>query len=220
MGFGDNTRPKDNANGSTDNQGKSESAYFKLVGEQVIRILDETEDVFAYWRYYMPVNVNGTQQDRSITVGRNGPIAQFMKEIGDQDRRFRKPSKRILSNILDRATSTVKVLDYGPDMLNKFTALHRRVRRPGSMEPMNIWDIDLNVISTPGKEPKDVTRMVYPSDDMSPLAADLKALPKYDLTEFARPMPEDMQVRILAGEDLFEILKELNWTRPVPSVVQ
>lgn len=220
MAFGDNARPKQDASSGTNNTGKTESAYFKLTGEQVVRILDKSEDVFTYWRYYMPVTVNNMQVDRSVVVGRNGPIAQYMREIGDTNKRFRKPQKRILSNLLDRSDNTVKILDYGPDMLTKFTALHQRIRRSGSPDSLNIWDFDLTIVSLPGKEPKDVQRSVYPADDKEPLAAELAALPKYDLSQFARVMPDDMQHRLLVGEDLITILKELNWDRPVASLLQ
>lgn len=219
MGFGDNARPKTNADG-TYATGTGESAYMKLVGDQIIRILDKSEDVFTYWRYYMPVNVGGKQQDRSITVGRNGPIAQFMATLDATDRRFRKPSKRILSNVLDRADDKVKLLDYGPDMLGKFTALHQRVRHPKTFEPMNIWDFDLTIVSTPGKEPKDVQRSVFQSNDFEPLAPELAALLKYDLTQVQHIMPDEYQVRLLQGEDLLDILRELNWGRPTATIPQ
>jgi len=220
MAFGDNARPKTNADGST-STGKFESNYLKLEGDQTIRILDKSEDVPFYWRYYMPVNVGGKQQDRSIVVGRNGPIAQFMVTLDStSDRRFRKPGKRMLLNVLDRSDNRVKILDFGSDLLAKFTALHQRVRRPGTMEPMNVWDFDLTVISVAGKEPKDVQRSVFPGTDMEPLAADLAALPKFDLSQAARIMPDEMQQRILAGDDFIEIMKELNWTRLVPTLPQ
>jgi hypothetical protein len=220
MAFGDNTRPKENAAGGTSYEGKQESAYLKLADEVTIRILDKTEEVPFYWRYYMNVNVGGQRQDRSITVGRNGPIAQYMREIGEADKRFKRPSKRMLLNVLDRATSTVKILDFGSDILNKFTALHQRVRRQTTLEPMNVWDFDLVIVSVQGKEPKDVQRTVFPGEDQNPLADDLQALLKYDLSTVQKIMPDEMQVRILAGEDLNEILRELNWGRPVPTLPQ
>lgn len=219
MAFGDNARPKTNADGSTAT-GTSESNYMKLTGDQTIRILDKTEDVAFYWRYYMPVNVGGKQSDRSIVVGRNGPIAQFMATLDPTDKRFRKPGKRMLLNILDRADSRVKILDFGSDLLSKFTALHQRVRRQDTMEPMNVWDFDLTIVSLAGKEAKDVQRSVFPGNDMKPLAPDLAALPKFDLTQAARVMPDEMQQRILANEDFIEIMRELNWGRLVPTLPQ
>lgn len=219
MAFGDNTRPKTDTTGSTSGAAQ-ESAYMRLEGENTIRILDKSEDVPFYWRYYMAVNVGGKQQDRSIVVGRNGPIAQYMASLGEGDRRYKKPGKRMLLNVLDRADTKVKILDFGADLLGKFTALHQRIRRPGDMQPMNIWDFDIVIISTPGKEPKDVQRTVIPGEDMTPLAKELAALPKYDLTQVARVMPDEMQVRLLEGGDLLEILRELNWGKPVPSIAQ
>lgn len=214
MAFGDNARPRDNKEQSQD------SIYMKLKGDQFIRILDKTENVAVYWRYYMSVNVKGQQQERSIVVGRGGPIAQYMQEIGKEDKRFRSAQKRILSNVLDREDSKVKVLDYGSTMLGQFTALHKRVRNMQTMEPMNLWDFDLNIVSEEGREPKDVKRNVFPGMDQSPLAADLLALPKFDLSLVARPMPDEMQVRILSGDDLNEILRELNWERQIATLPQ
>ncbi len=143
-----------------------------------------------------------------------------MREIGEGDKRFRKPGKRHLSNVLDRADNRVKLLDYGSDLLNKFTALHQRVRNQATFQPMNVWEFDLNIISLAGKEAKDVQRTVFPSDDQGPLAAELQALPIFDLTLVQRPMPEEYQERLLQGEDLLEILKDLSWERPVPTVSQ
>jgi hypothetical protein len=220
LGFGDNTRPKtagDNANTNTGN-----SVYMKLkpAGDDVIRILNKTEEVPFYWRYFMPVNVGGSRQSRGIVVGRNGPIAKRMAEIGEGNRGFYKPGKRMLLNVLDREDSTVKVLDFGADLLNQFTTYHKRVRSNKTFEPLNIWDVDLRIISTPGKEPKDVKRQVMPDMDQEPLAPDLAALPIYDLTQLCRIMPDEMQERLLADEDLLEILRELNWERPVPTLPQ
>ncbi len=122
--------------------------------------------------------------------------------------------------MLDRRTSQIKILDYGSDLLDKMSVYHQRIRDMATMKPLNIWDFDLMISSTPGKEPKDVKRNVYPADDQNPLALDLQALLLYDLTQVQRIMPDEAQVRILAGEDLNEILRELNWGRPTPTVPQ
>lgn len=226
MAFGDNTRPANDKSGTTSTS-TGESNYLRLAGEQVIRILDKSEDVPFYWRYYMWVNVGGKQQERSITVGRTGPIRDWMSSIGDSDRRFRKPGKRMMLNVLDRTPNEsgqpenkVKILDFGSDLLSKFTTLHNRVRNQKTFEPMAVWDFDLQVISIPGKEPKDVQRNVLPGMDQDPLPEDLQALLKFDLTQAARPMPDEMQRRLIEGEDLLEILRELGWQRLEPTIKQ
>jgi len=220
MGFGDNTRPQGNADAGQ-STGIGESIYIKLSGEQQIRILDKTEDVPFYWRYWMPVNVGGKTQDRSIVVGRSGPIAKFMASIGPEDRKFRKPQKRMLLNVLDRSDGKVKVLDFGADLLDKFTTLHQRVRSQETFEPLPIWEVDLQIISIAGKEPKDVKRNVFPAmENQGPLKGAEAELLKYDLSKVAQVMPDEMQQRLLDGEDLLEILKELNWQRPTPTVAQ
>lgn len=219
MGFGDNTRSKQD---QTADNNQQDTIYFKLLGEQTIRILDRTEDVYSYWRYFMELpNVAGKPQKRSIVV-RYGdtPIRNFMQSIGSEDKRFCKPSKRIISNILDRETGRVFILDYGPDLLNKLTPMHMRVRNYKTFEPMALWDFDLDIISTPGKEPKDVQRNVVAGVNQEPLDPELKALPIFDLTTIVRPMPNEMQTRLLAGEDLIDILKELNWPKPTPTARQ
>lgn len=217
MAFGDNALNRGNAGGTP---AQSESIYFKLTGEQTIRILDKTETVFTYWRYYMPVNVDGKMQDRSIVVDRGGPIASFMAEIGKEDRRYRGVQKRVMSNIFDRATKKVYVLDYGNDLLTKISALHQRVRKYGTMDSMNVWDFDIDIRSVEGKEKKDVRRDVIPGMDQEPLAPEYAALPIFDFRQVIRPMPVEAQARLLAGDDLLEILKELNWPKPTPTVSQ
>lgn len=219
MAFGDNARPQNSGDNAT--QGNKESNYLKLSGDQVVRILTRSEDVPFYWRYYIWVNVGGSKAERSITVGRGGPIAQYMAEIGDTDKRYRKPQKRMLLNVLDRADNRVKILDFGSDLLNKFSALHQRVRSQKTFEPMNLWDFDVQIVTTKtGKEAKDVERTVFPGMDQSPLAPDLAALPVFDLALASRIMPEEMQKRILAGDDLVEILRELDWGRLTPTLPQ
>lgn len=216
MGFGDNIKQKTDGTSAS----AQESIYIKLKGDQTIRLLDQTEDVFSYWRYFIPVNVGGMQQDRSVVVGRGGPISRFMAEIGEGDKRYRKPGRRILFNVLDRADSKVKLLDTGPDLLNKFSALHQRVRNNKTLKPMNVWDFDIQIVSTEGKTPKDVQRNIFPANDTDPLALDLSALLIFDLRAIIHIMPDEMQDRLLRGEDLLDILRELNWERPIPTVPQ
>lgn len=224
MAFGDNTRQKSNADASTNNSSDNSSPWLKLPtdkpDETIIRFMDKTEDVYTYWRYYMKVNVGGKQQDRSLVVGRTGPIRSHMEQLGEDHPMFKRPGKRLLSNVLDRKTSQIKILDYGSQLLDKVSVYHLRVRSFADRSPLNIWDFDVLISSTPGKEAKEVKRDVYPHEDQEPLALDLQALLLYDLTTVQRILPDDAQLRILAGEDLIEILRELNWARPVPTVAQ
>ncbi len=254
MGFGASLQTgSDTGTTSTTDR---EQIYMKLTGENILRVLDEEE--FTYWRYYMPVNVGGKQQDRSIVVGRGGPISEFYGKFDKEDPKRRKVSKRMLLNVLDRTpvkkldsgtvvyptqglevfpkagpngesldgvtvepNNKVLILDLGPDLMTKLTMYHRRSRNAKTFEPMNIWDFDVRVISflPPGKEAKEVQRSVMPDADQEPLPQELKdTLLKFDLSQVVRPMPEAMQRRILDGEDLLEILKELNWPRPQATI--
>ncbi len=232
----------------------TEQVYFKFGGENIIRILDEEE--VTYWRYYMPVKVGDRQQDRSIVVGRGGPIRDFFASMDEKDPKRRRPSKRMLLNILDRTpvkkldgggvvypvqgldvfpkagpngesladvpvepNNKVYVLDLGPDLMGKLNTYHRRARNNKTFEPMSIWEFDIRVVSIPGKEPKDVQRTVMPDADQEPLSKELKdSLLKYDLTQVTHEMPADAQKRLLNGEDLLEILRELNWPRPQATI--
>lgn len=253
MGFGSSMQnsPSEGTAGTNSKQ----QVYFKFGPENIIRVLDEEEVV--YWRYYMWVNVGGKQQERSIVVGRSGPIRDYFSTLDDKDPKKRRPGKRMLLNILDRTpvkklddgsvvvyptqgldgfpkagpngenlanvpvepNNQVYILDAGPDIMGKLATYHRRARNNKTFEPMNIWDFDVRVVSIPGKEAKDVQRTVMPDADQEPLSADLKNnLLKYDLTQVIHIMPDDAQRRILAGEDLLDILRELNWSQPQATV--
>lgn len=254
MGFGSSLQ----TGSSTENASTTdrEQVYMKLTGENILRVLDEEE--FTYWRYYMPVNVGGQQQKRSIVVGRGGPISDFFSKMDKEDPKRLRVSKRMLLNVLDRTPvkkldgnvvvyptqglevfpkagpngesldgisvephNKVLILDLGPDLMTKLTMYHRRSRNARTFEPMNIWDFDVRVISflPPGKEAKEVQRSVMPDADQDPLPKELAdTLLKFDLTQVVRPMPEAAQKRLLAGEDLIEILKELNWPRPQATI--
>lgn len=82
---------------STDN---ANSPYLKLAGEVTVRVLDTEET--AYWRYWMPVNVAGNKQARSIVVGRDGPIARHFASIGKGNQGYVSVQQRRLLNVFDR----------------------------------------------------------------------------------------------------------------------
>lgn len=114
--------------------------------------------------------------------------------------------------------NVVQIMDFGSDLMTKFATLHRRVRNAQTFEPLNIWDFDVHIISVPGKEPKDVQRNVIPGMDQAPLGEEFSGVLKYDLTKIVHIMPDEAQQAVLDGKDLLEILKELNWARPVPTL--
>lgn len=129
------------------------------------------------------------------------------------------PNGEDLSKAPIQPNNKVYILDFGLDIMKKFTTYHGRVRKVGTFEPLNIWDFDVRIISTPGKEAKDVNREMMPDSDQEPLPSELTDnLLKYDLTQVVHPMPNEYQVRLLAGEDLNGLLKELNWGRPEPTI--
>lgn len=104
MAFGHSTQK------SATSESRFDNPYIKLgEGERVVRILDQEERTF--WRYYLQVNVDGRQMGRSIVVGGNdNPIKRYMDRLGEGDKGYVKPGKRMLLNVLDRT----------PVKLNKF----------------------------------------------------------------------------------------------------
>lgn len=233
-----------------------ESPYLKLSeGERVIRILDREER--SYWRYFLDVNVDGKQQGRPIVVGSNdNPVKRFMDRVGEHDPRFRKPSRRMLLNVLDRTLvklnkfgapvyagldgrtfpgvdpstneplantpavphNKVLIMEFGSELMQSLLVIHERIRSNTTFEPLPLWALDIKII-TKGAG-KDTKRMAMPDMDQQPLPAELSALPKFDLTLAARVMPDEMQERLLAGEDYNVIMKELGWERLTPTVAQ
>lgn len=129
------------------------------------------------------------------------------------------PNGENLSNVPVEPNNKVYVLDFGSQLMTDFATYHQRVRKQKTFEPLNIWDFDVRIISIQGKEPKDVKRSVMPGEDQEPLPEELKAsLLMYDLSKVVHPMPDAAQQRLLDGEDLLTILKELNWDRPVATI--
>lgn len=76
--------------------------YLKLSeGERIVRIIDH--EPTEYWRYWLSgPRFTNLGKGRSIVVGKNGPIRQFMDAIGEEDPAFRKVQHRNLLNVLDR----------------------------------------------------------------------------------------------------------------------
>jgi len=78
-------------------------------GDRFIRILGQE---VLYYRYYLRVNIKGSQKDRSIVAGGfNNPIRDFMESIGPEDPRYRTVSQRFYINVIDR--TLVKITSQG-----------------------------------------------------------------------------------------------------------
>ncbi len=111
----------------------------------------------------------------------------------------------------------VYIMEFGPQLLDNLLMLHERIRSQRTYEPLPLWQFDVKIISK-GKG-IDTTRVAFP-DDQTPLSEELLALPKYDLTQVAKPMPVEYQQKLLDGADYNEVMKELGWERPVATVPQ
>lgn len=124
------------------------------------------------------------------------------------------------AGLAETPNNKIYILDFGSEIMKKLVNLHRRVRNQKTFDPMNVWDFDIRLISTKtGPEAKDVSRDVIPDLNQEPLPEELKAsLLKYDLSQAVHVMPDNAQERLLAGEDLLVILKELNWPRPQATI--
>jgi len=189
--------------------------YMKLnEGEHVIRILDEEETI--YWRYWIK-SLNGKQVGRSIAVASmRDPLPAYFAALGKVHPDYQSIQKRFLVNVLDRATGKVKILELGKELLEKFAMLHERIRDRQTFEPLPITRFDVRVIARgTGKE---INRVVLPDEDQSPLSEEVSTQLKYNLKLLARPMPPEFQQRLLAGEDYGDIIKELGWEKPVPTL--
>lgn len=105
MAFGDSLAQKDRVRATYD------SPFFRTTpGDYRIRILDTEETI--YWRYWLPVNVGGTFQDKSINVGKDNPIKRYMDALGKDHPQYKSPNRRFVMNILDR-TPVIKVVKEG-----------------------------------------------------------------------------------------------------------
>jgi hypothetical protein len=116
----------------------------------------------------------------------------------------------------------VMVIDFGNALMRLLMAYHGRVRHMKDFRPLNIWEFDVRIVSTltDPKDAKSVERIVMPDQNQEPLPEELANLPKYDLSQLCRPMPVEMQERLLDGADYLEIIRELGWERPTPTVRQ
>lgn len=241
MAFGDSLKQRNEGA-----QGNRVSPYLALKpGEYTIRILDTEET--TYWRYWLPVNVGGKRQGRSITVGPDNPIRDYMLSLGKEHPQYQSVSRRCVINVLHRSPviiledgkvlnadergqyildgkrvngtpvpeNAVKILEFGNSVLESLSTLNGRMRsrtRQGEMVDINGTDILLIVT---GEGTKKNTQPLQGFDE-GDLPAELASLPRYDLAEMVKPMPNEQVQALLDGEDYNEIYKQLGWAGNYP----
>lgn len=230
MAFGDSTKKTQREDSPR------VSPFLKLDGERIVRILDE--DVVPYYQYWLDVNIGGRQVGRGIVAGFNNPIKDFMDSIGEEDPRYRRPSRRFAINVLDKTLvkiktdgtvvyadergnfptdadlsgiapaphDQVKIVNFGPTLMDQLKTLNDRARSRSTYEPITIQQFDVRIISS-GRGRDKKTMAMQDADYALPQV--LLDLPRYDLNKIYAPLPNEALQRILNGDDYNEIIKEL-----------
>lgn len=210
---------------SVSDQEKVESPFIKFLPDQdlLIRILDD--DVTSFWQYWIMVNIGGQKVGRSIVVGRDNPIKEFMDSIGKEDKRYQKPSHRFYVNVLDRTPkddgtrlNKVFILGGGNALMSELTPMDGKVRsRKDFSKKLRLQEFDiLLVTSGEGKERK-IKAFQALDDDEEQLSTELLTLPRYDLAKMTTPLPNDALKAILDGKDYNEIMQSLGRTGAYPT---
>lgn len=219
-------------------------------GERVVRILDKEEQVFYRYFMPVNVGNGKRDGRSIVVGYGDTPIKRHMAEIGEGDKEFRKVQKRMLLNVLDRTlvkktetgvvypnedgvfpesvrglpsepNNKVMVIEFGSTLMKSILINHNRIHHSKTFEPLPVWAFDLRIITAVNPRDRlDVTRQAVAGMDQDPLPAELAALPKYDLASLVRPLPNEAQERLLAGEEYMEVIRSLGWERPVPTLPQ
>jgi len=225
MAFGDNFDKNKETSGNVGDGEKRESPFLPIKEgmDVLIRILPEDEVVF--WTFWMKVKIGTEWADRSVIAGPNSPVHAFMKEIGPDDKRFRKPSRRWRINVLERTPNDrneplnkVRILEGGAKLKDQLKALNGRVRSPKDFsQKLTLDQFDVWLITTgSGKDNKNTTVMQQVDNDVGVLPNDLLLLPRYDLKKICEPIPNEALQRLLDGEDYGEIMKSIGRTGDWP----
>jgi hypothetical protein len=107
------------------------------------------------------------------------------------------------------------ILEVGPQLMQNFLHLHQNFRPkddPSQQLPIQMVDVK---ITTFGKG-FDTKRFASTTDVWGPLPKELADLPRYDLKEITKPMPNDSIQRLLNGDDYNDVLRDLGWERVQP----
>ncbi len=202
----------------TESTEKRESPFLKLVENQdvVIRILDE--EVTQFWSYYMFVNIGGQKAGRSIIVGRDNPIRDYMDSLGKENSKYARPTHRWRCNVLDRTptdsggrVNKVFILEGGKRLIDEIGPLDGRVRsRRDFSKKLTLQEFDILLVTTgSGKENKSTKAMQQLDDEEGPLPRELLMLPRYDLAKISAPFPNEAVQDLLDGKDYNEVMKAI-----------
>lgn len=215
----------------TESTEKRESPFLKLQENQdvVIRVLDP--EITPFWSYYMFVNIGGQKVGRSIIVGRDNPIKDYMDSLGKENSKYARPTHRWRCNVMDRTptdrgerVNKVMILEGGKRLLDEISPLDGRVRsRRDFSKKLSLQEFDILLVTTgSGKENKSTKAMQQLDDEEGPLPHELLILPRYDLAKISMPFPNDAVQDLLDGKDYNEVMKAIgrngDWPMIDPSV--
>jgi len=204
----------------TESTEKRESPFLKLAENQdvVIRILDE--EIVHFWAYYMYINVGGQKAGRSIIVGRDNPIKDYMNSLENSkdNSKYARPTHRWRCNVLDRTPNDrgerlnkVFILEGGKRLMDEIEPLDNRVRsRRDFSKKLSLQEFDILLVTTgSGKDGKSTKAMQQVDEEEGPLPRELLMLPRYDLAKISAPFPNEAVQDLLDGKDYNEVMKAI-----------
>ena len=189
-------------------------AYKNPVYDKICELYDDKDTNKPKPRLKFAVNV----YDRSPVVITEKGIAiqndnrEFVLADGSKVKGSPQPLNKI--RVLEGSDGKT---DNGKHMRAKFTALYGTVDRASEDElfaepdPLFLHEFDIKIkVAGLGK---DVQRDFFPGNNKEPLTKEVLLLPRYNLTEWLTPWPEDMLQRLVDGEDYNELIKEYKIVR-------
>jgi hypothetical protein len=114
--------------------------------------------------------------------------------------------------LIAEPNNRIMLLEYGPSMMEDFMTLHKRIRNPETAVPMNIQEFDIRIMAKGvGRDMKKTPIPGTDRDSTKPLPDAIANGPRYDLQLATRPLPDEAQERLLAGEDYSTVIRSLGW---------
>lgn len=107
------------------------------------------------------------------------------------------------------------ILELGSLLMQNFAHLHQNFRPkddPSRQIPIQQVDVKITTFGSG----KDTKRFAVATDVWGPLPKELANLPRYDLKEVTKPMPNESVQRLLDGDDYSDVLRDLGWERVQP----
>jgi hypothetical protein len=114
--------------------------------------------------------------------------------------------------LISEPNNRIMLLEFGPSLMEDFMTLHKRIRNPETGTAMSIQEFDLRIMAKgTGRDMKKTPIPGTDRDSTKPLPEAVADGPRYDLASCTRPVPDEAQERLLAGEDYSTIIRSLGW---------